>query len=86
MQPEVAFLENSVAHNEFSIISEVFLCLSLFFFMWDHFGICQDSGGRMSTSAYLWGCFCPFMSIFIAGKCPVGGGGQGGVLCPTLPF
>ena len=43
--------------------------------MWDPLDICR---GQMSTLVYhLWG-FCPFMPIFIGGKCP----GEG--LCPTL--
>ena len=81
------------AYKRFSIISEVSLCFSYFFFMWGEFGIywyILEAGG-----------FCPFMPIFIVGgsKCPgglmsytriPGGGWTGGVLSsfshPFSPF
>ena len=52
-----------LAYKWFSIISEVSLCFSCFFFMWGQFDIywyILEAGG-----------FCAFMPIFI-----VGGGGQ----------
>ena len=65
MQPKIVFLENLIAHREFSIVSEVFLCLSYFFFMCDYL---TSVRGHVSTLVYLCGGFCPFMPFFIGGQ------------------
>ena len=67
MQPKVVFLENLIAHKEFSIVSEVFLCLSYFSFMCDYLTFFR---GYVSTMVYIFvEGFCRFVSFFIGGKC-----------------
>ena len=45
MQIKILFPDNLIAHKEFLIISEVFRCISFFFFKWYYFDICRAIEG-----------------------------------------
>ena len=86
MQQKLFFLRTQLLTKSFESFLKFFLCLFYFFFMWDHFDICQGAYVHLGISL---GALGPFMPIFVCVcvcVCVGEGGGRGGGLIPTLHF